>query len=445
MTASTAAGLQPLLDPLVADRHGPVPVLSGTGRLRGECGREGLAAIRVPRGQRHRAIREVRRSGLVCEGAFAYRVGRRGRDAVLVQLDSRAIRRALADRAVRSHCHRLVGRAAASRLGRVALIEALRSVALVVRRPDTPELGGWLSLPEHEPGRQIVVHVWGPAASRTALVRLSGRARDGFVAKVATDDRAEARFVGEHAMTARLRDDAHAAGASVPRAWIRRLGRRHALVTDEMDGTRAWELISADRRMAPQILSRMADWLERWNARTVRPRRLTAPDLDRLIDSPASLLGLPRGSRARLESLCRSSVGAALPLVASHGDLTVHNVLVAGDGRLAILDWECADPAGLPMADLAYAALDIVRAARPDQDRLRAFDALRAGSDPLARQAVRLIAAHADALGLHPLARDLCWTACWLHHAANEMADGTEPGRPFGAIARLVAAGEVVS
>jgi aminoglycoside phosphotransferase len=59
---------------------------------------------------------------------------------------------------------------------------------------------------------------------------------------------------------------------------------------------------------------------------------------------------------------------AELPAVFEHGDLCHPNLLRQPDGRLGVLDWERADPAGLPAADLftflTYAAVAGVPARR---------------------------------------------------------------------------------
>jgi hypothetical protein len=43
-----------------------------------------------------------------------------------------------------------------------------------------------------------------------------------------------------------------------------------------------------------------------------------------------------------------------LPSTTEHRDCSPWNVLLSGSGRLALLDWESAEPAGLPLLDLVY-------------------------------------------------------------------------------------------
>jgi hypothetical protein len=64
------------------------------------------------------------------------------------------------------------------------------------------------------------------------------------------------------------------------------------------------------------------------------------------------------------ELLARTRAGISridsLPIVFEQGDLWTGNVLVQEDGQLAVLDWESADPEGLPARDLLYFLADLV-------------------------------------------------------------------------------------
>ena len=61
----------------------------------------------------------------------------------------------------------------------------------------------------------------------------------------------------------------------------------------------------------------------------------------------------------RVEAFLREgidAIGAAgqIPFVFQHGDPGTWNILVATDGTIGFLDWEAADPAGIPLWDLFY-------------------------------------------------------------------------------------------
>lgn len=61
---------------------------------------------------------------------------------------------------------------------------------------------------------------------------------------------------------------------------------------------------------------------------------------------------------AALARRCAAVEGTTAPLTASHNDLTMWNVLIDDDGRLAIVDWEVAEEDTLPLKDLPYAIVD---------------------------------------------------------------------------------------
>jgi aminoglycoside phosphotransferase len=91
---------------------------------------------------------------------------------------------------------------------------------------------------------------------------------------------------------------------------------------------------------------------------------------------------------------------AALPAVLEHGDLASPNVLADEHGELSVVDWEQADPAGLPAADLFF-FLNYAAGARDGATsvaaRVRAYHAALIAPDGWAR---RFVAGYATALQL---------------------------------------------
>ena len=126
-----------------------------------------------------------------------------------------------------------------------------------------------------------------------------------------------------------------------------------------------------------------------------------------------------------------------IPLVAAHNDLTAANILVDGRAAPAVVDWEEAEPHALPLGDLVYMVADFFAAVDAYRDRVRAFGDASALTRELVERAART---HA----LDDAAVQLCISACWLRHAANERrergADGAA-ARPFLGILARVAEG----
>jgi aminoglycoside phosphotransferase (APT) family kinase protein len=78
----------------------------------------------------------------------------------------------------------------------------------------------------------------------------------------------------------------------------------------------------------------------------------------------------------------------ALPPVFEHGDLSHPNIMLLSDGTLGVVDWELAEPRGLPAYDLffflTYAAFAVQKARKSD-DYLAAFQAAFFGPAAWAR------------------------------------------------------------
>lgn len=122
----------------------------------------------------------------------------------------------------------------------------------------------------------------------------------------------------------------------------------------------------AIRRGRDAIVEKVAGWLERVAVATAREapdsgwyERLVATPVRGLADDPTALADV-RALAERTLDLGDALRDANLPLVFVHGDFRHPNLLCQADGRLGVLDWERADPAGLPTHDLffflAYAA-----------------------------------------------------------------------------------------
>lgn len=132
-----------------------------------------------------------------------------------------------------------------------------------------------------------------------------------------------------------------------------------------------------------------------------------------------------------------------LPLVVEHRDCSPWNVVRTPSGRLAMFDWESAEPQGLPVLDLAYFLVNAVFLAEGvlgSGDEMAAYETTLDGS----RVSAAVAAATEEYCSVSgiPLA---AWrplrTFCWMLHACVEhdrgtaqvrMGDlpGTEPPRP---------------
>jgi Ser/Thr protein kinase RdoA (MazF antagonist) len=266
---------------------------------------------------------------------------------------------------------------------------------------------------------------------------VEGRGRPDAVAKVAPRAADELHGLLEVAPAAAR------AGVRVPQVlWSGGLGPAEALVQSALPGTSAARLVERGRLDPRDLLSRTSGWLERWARAEARPRALEQADLDRLVLSPAGrLCGDIPAYFDYLGRLCARAAGATCAFVPCHGDLTLANILVVEDHDPAVLDWEEASADGLPLTDFFYTAADGVAAADGYADRASAVRTCFSADGermPFVRQ---LLDRLATILGLEAVVQEVCFHACWLHHASNEELRGSDPVvRPFRSILELVAA-----
>lgn len=410
-------------------------------RVGRELAPDGIAYVMPPRGWRGRAAAHLRRAGLQVGPAVAH-VAAGGAERFLVPLRRPEARLLLRSVLPLSAAVRGASAAAVRVPGwsRVAA-EAWPTVGFAAWRAGGRAPWSWLG-GLGGPGGDGVVAVRGwRGADDSVLLHLLGA--DGAHAAVAKVARAGAES-GEAETLARLGGAAEAAGARVPRVLgSGGVAGRRVTVLSVVPGRRAVQEVGRSAARAEGVLRRAADWLEAWNRATVRTLPLGADALEREVLEPLRLLGplLHDGGAyaARVRSLCARVEGRALPRVAAHGDLTLHNLLLDG-AALGVVDWEAARADGWPLADLEYAATDAMAAAGGRRDRAAAWvECFRPGgawAGELAGRRARL----ADALGIPPPYSELCRHACWLHHAADEhRSAGEAADRPFLGVLRAVA------
>ena len=312
------------------------------------------------------------------------------------------------------------GRAArlAVRSGAARLLPHLAPGGIVGRRPGARPLHEWLRTAGVDADSAIVS--WSEGSSLVVHA-------DGAVAKVG-GAAAEAKILRE------LGPAAREAGAGVPEpVRTGSVAGLHLLVESSLPGRPAASSLTP--RTLPAYLDKLVRWLEAWNAATAARRTIARADLERTLLAPLQTLQLGEEYRRRLDDLVARTEGRGVPFVAAHHDLTTANVLV-GAG-LGIVDWDVAEAAALPLTDFFYAVADARAAADGFRDRVGAFAATFASDATPAPDVAPLQSRLVAALGLEPDLVELCFHACWLRHASNELA-GSGPG-PFVEIARRVA------
>lgn len=330
-----------------------------------------------------------------------------------------------------------------ARNGTELLAALLPSVGLAASRPGTPPPFAWLLGSESSGTNGIVVatsqNASGEAA--TAFGFCSGARSPSVVAKIR---RANGGLHDEAALLTQVGSAAQDPNVRIPKLIRRLTGDDDAsFVETAIPGRPVALLLRQDPQQFTSVVEMLAAWLARWHRRTMTMAHLTPERQESEILLPARILidELPRGG-PYLDWLARRSdmfVRRPVPWVAAHNDLTMSNVLRDADGRLGIVDWEGAQPDGLPLSDFWYAACDALSAARGHIDRAAAFidcfsrkgrfRGVMAGHETHLRQ---VFAPTHDWI-------DVCFHSCWLQHAMNERLRDPSGGRPFLKIAQALA------
>jgi hypothetical protein len=191
----------------------------------------------------------------------------------------------------------------------------------------------------------------------------------------------------------------------------------------EVDGLAASiETAAPGRRLSAVLSSRgsrtgktalvdgVAEWIIRVGVETRHGS--AAPELDRL---RAEVLGSwPVAPDELLGGL------AGLPAVLQHNDLGPWNIISNGRSDFTAVDWESANPAGLPLWDLWYFLADALRLLDgEDAAGGAAFARLFRGEAAASSDLFRWTREAVDALGIPAEGVGKLATLCWLHHGLS--------------------------
>jgi hypothetical protein len=322
----------------------------------------------------------------------------------------------------------------------------LPSVSIAALRPEAPAPFQWLSrLSGARVVRGLVRVKWRAERGGAVVTGLDRTGRSVAVAKIALGGpEAEARAAREAERLERLGRAARAAGAQLPSPVLAALpGGWPILLLNPLPGRSAARLLASRVRAADAVIAELGEWLVRWNEATVASGRVDEGWTERELFAYATRLTPDLSDGAWyvqwLRTRAAEAFGEPLSTVATHGDLTMSNVLL-GEGPPAIVDWEAATATGLPLRDLLYAAVDATAARDGYRDRPAAFERCFPARTGVSGSLGGLLERLRRSAGLSERTATLCVHACWLQHAADEQAKRA-PGepRPFLEIVRRLA------
>jgi hypothetical protein len=379
----------------------------------------GLLAVVAPRLRRSRVAAQLRVRGLEVT-AVAIRGSQAGEQ--LASVDWRAVSFALSLSAGRNRRHRFV--ASIPRVARSRLRFLLPRVALLGYAPDAPP-AQWLYRmePSAEPSGPVVATL-SPERDRAYLFRFSAtdHAPTG-VAKVGLTKEGAEVLTREAASLRTFASGAREAGAEVADLIdFTRIGARPVILESFVDGRHLARVLASEPMRADELLEQLSHWLARWGALTASMRLASPAFVAAALLDPAEALAadLPNDFFEIIRVEAARLNGTVVLNTAAHNDLTMWNVLVGKRGRVAVLDWEEATDATLPLTDLFYALADGVAAATGYSDRLGAFRACFRKDGAFALRAQYFLGINLEALELGDDAIASAFISCWLRHAHND-------------------------
>lgn len=171
------------------------------------------------------------------------------------------------------------------------------------------------------------------------------------------------------------------------------------------------------------------DWLTDLGAATADPIAATpqevAEGLGTLLDRFAAIYRPDPAERAflaeQIATIARSR--AAFPLVFQHGDPGTWNVMVTERGNAVFLDWEAAEPQGMPLWDLFYFVrsfgISVARKAGT-RDSLKGFMQQFMAESTLTPLLIDATSRYCERSGLDPQLVEALFHTCWMHRALKE-------------------------
>lgn len=299
------------------------------------------------------------------------------------------------------------------------------TLCAIARTPSTRAPVEQLDAGPASPGWHWLLLIRGPRS----ISKVIGLAfRDGsrspdLVAKIARIPEAAAGLAREadalQAVAARRPEGV----PGVPRVrQVRSAPDRFTVMETPMAGAPLWSVLRPPRYRA--LALQATEWLTDLalgGGPLVRssPARVVQPALERF--------GQMFGGVAEPALLRQTSETLAglppLPVVAEQRDFSPWNLFVTGDGTLAVLDWESADPQGLPALDLIYFLTYLAFFHDKAMKSRRFLDSYRTAQNPATFTGgvqQECLARYGESLGVLPSDMRRLQLLSWIIHAPSE-------------------------
>jgi hypothetical protein len=118
--------------------------------------------------------------------------------------------------------------------------------------------------------------------------------------------------------------------------------------------------------------------------------------------------------------------------VLEHGDFSHPNLMLLEDGSAGVVDWEMAEPHGLPLQDLVFFLTYAAFARHRTRENGESIPAIRSAFFGESAWATPFIVAHAERLNLLPETIPPLFLLCWVRYLAGLLRRLDDSGTPFG-------------
>ncbi len=179
------------------------------------------------------------------------------------------------------------------------------------------------------------------------------------------------------------------------------------------------------RQNPDEAIRPVMDWIIDLHTASAKTNHLSPRWFNRVAEVPMAQIAstLNNSEETALIEKMRSLVEplsfAEFPLVFQHGDFSSPNILIDANNQIGVVDWELAEPEGLPALDMFF-FLNFVAFARHDaknnSEYLQAFQEAFFGEDAWARP---YLMQYCEGIGLNPEMLRPIFLLCWGYFVAN--------------------------
>jgi len=400
---------------------------------------DGVCYVLVPRPWRQKMIRSLSRANLVID-SFFWHFPDWDSTEYLVPLQDGPAQFAVEKIISAPRWKRILARAIfRSSSARNLFGRFWKSTGISFRRPGARPLFQWSFQRERDQfflGTAIVRKSWRGVRGANLLYCFTEHdVSPSAISKTTIVENSLACLDREAEILEALGPGVRSAGVRVPQIlWKEQNDRRSSLFISPLRGLPASDLLASNPNLLSPLLTKIVDWLERWHIATANVHALDVEHFEQDVFAPLEVLSpfLPNGQQGYRDWLTdhvRAAVGESFPFVATHNDLTMANILIDEHEHLGVVDWETGKAENFPLVDFYYAVTDAVRIAHGYNDWLEALKACHQPNGPHAADVQCWKERLRSATEISPDLAELCFHACWLHHASNEHRV-SQPGAP---------------